>query len=308
MSFEIRWLTLGDWDEMAGMIRRSLNGWYLKNRGFELVTGGDETMLLFPRVYEALDPGCALLAVDSETRRIVGSCFYHPRETHMSLGMMNVDPDFFGRGAGSALLREITRIADESDLPLRLVSSAMNLDSFALYNRYGFVPTRFYQDTIVEVPTGGFPLQIPPGLTARDARSDDIQRITRLEESICGIRREKDWRFFFENKDRIWGLSVLEDGHGELHAACASVLDPGSHMIGPAVARTEEGCLTLILRELNRYPGNKPICLIPSDALLIRRVLRRLGARLCETHIAQVRGQDFPVSGVVIPSFMPETA
>ncbi|MBQ3333915.1 MAG: GNAT family N-acetyltransferase [Thermoguttaceae bacterium] len=308
MPFEIRSMTRDDWDRTAHMIRRSLNGWYLKNRGFELVAGGDETMLLFPRVYEALDPGCALLAVDTETGRIAGSCFYHPRERHVSLGMMNVDPDYFGHGAGSAILREITCIADKLALPLRLVSSAMNLDSFALYNRYGFVPTHFYQDTVVEVPDRGFPLQVPDGMTARDAQAGDIEKIARLEESICGIRRQKDWRFFFENKDRIWGLSVLEDDRGELRAVCASVLDPGSHMIGPAAACSEEECLALILRELNRYPGNKPVCLVPSGALKIRQHLARLGARLCETHIAQVRGEDFPVSGIVIPSFMPETA
>lgn len=309
MAFEIRRMEYADREAVALLIHRSLNAWYLKNRGFELVSGPPETMLVFSRVYEALDPGCCVLAIDPENGRIAGSCFFHPRSTHVALGIMNVDPDYFGRGAGGTILREIVQVADEKKLPLRLVSSAMNLESFSLYNRYGFVPFIFFQDMTVKVPQEGFEVAPPDGYIVRDAQSADIAAIVALERELCAVEREKDWRFFLENADSIWGLSVLEEEKtGHIDGVCASVLDPGSHMVGPGVARTEEGAAALIRRELNRYPGNKPVWLIPSDAPLLRSEMFALGAINCETHIAQVRGAICRPTGIVLPSFMPETA
>ena len=53
--------------------------------------------------------------------RIAGSCFYHPRDSHVGLGIMNAAPEFAGRGVAKALLTEILERAGE--LPVRLVSS-----------------------------------------------------------------------------------------------------------------------------------------------------------------------------------------
>ena len=137
-------------DALAALICTSTNAWYQKHRGFEIFTAGPASCRLFPDVYEALDPGCCVVAEDPETHRLMGSCFYHPRETHVSLGIMNVHPDFCGRGVASQLLRHITTYADTHNLPTRLVSSAMNLDSFSLYSRAGFVPRATFAD--MQVP------------------------------------------------------------------------------------------------------------------------------------------------------------
>ncbi len=308
-SFDIRPLTTQDWSEEADLIYRSLNTWYREHRGVDLVSGPVDSMLLYPRIYETMDPGCCLLAVDPTSGRIAASCYYHPRTKHISLGMLNVHPDFFGKGAGSAVLRRIIAIAQEKGLPLRLISSAMNMESFALYNRYGFKPVQFFQDMLLPIPKEGFPIEPPDGMAVRDATEDDIVFIAVLEENLYGIEREKDWRFFFENQHKIWGLSVVEDlKSGTLLGACASVCDLGSHMIGPGVATSEEAMKWLICYEANRYPGNKPILLIPSSALTLRKELFSLGATICEMHITQVLGEARVPSGVVLPSFMPETA
>ena len=103
------------------------------------------------RVYEDLDPGCCVVAEDTASGQLLGSCFYHPRETHVSLGIMNAHPDSFGRGVAGKLLRYIIDFADRQSKPVRLVSSAMNLDSFSLYNRNGFVPRKLFQDMFVPV-------------------------------------------------------------------------------------------------------------------------------------------------------------
>ena len=308
-EFIIARLTPDRWNDAADLIYRSLNAWYLKNRGFELVTGPPESMLIFPRVYEALDPGCCVTATDKTSGRLAGTCFYHIRSTHAALGIMNVHPDFFGRGAGGAMVREIIAKAEEKHLPLRLVSSAMNLESFSLYNRYGFRPTLFFQDMTVEVPAEGFPNAPPEGFALRDALLTDTEQMAALEMELYGVEREKDFRFFLRNDDKIWGMSVLENlSTGRIDGFAASVCDPGSNMIGPGIARTEEGAAALIRRELNRYALRQPVCLIPSGALRLRAEMFALGAKICEMHVAQVRGEAAEARGVVLPSFMPETA
>src|SRR5256885_2186878 len=102
-----------------------------------------------------LDPGCCIVAEHPETGRLAGSCFYRARETHCSLGIMTVHPVYFGTGVGKALLAQILEYARTEEKPLRLVSSAVNLDSFSLYTRAGFVPRHAYQDMFLPVPSGG---------------------------------------------------------------------------------------------------------------------------------------------------------
>ena len=63
----------------------------------------------------------ALLQDARNSGKIAGSCFYHPRKTHMSLGIMNVSPDFFGQGIARSLLTKIIQMADDQSLPVRLV-------------------------------------------------------------------------------------------------------------------------------------------------------------------------------------------
>ncbi|MDO5581715.1 MAG: GNAT family N-acetyltransferase [Planctomycetia bacterium] len=308
MSFKTRLMEEGDQSAVADLIYKSLNTWYLKNRGFELVSGPSDTMMVFPRVYEALDPHCCVLAEDTETGRIAGSCFFHPRPTHVSLGILNVHPDYFGKRVSSLLVKYVSSYAEEKSLPLRLVSSAMNLESFNLYNRYGFQPVIFFQDMVLEVPPEGVPNQIPSGMIIRKAVMEDVPAMVRLEKRLCKIDREKDFRFFIENREKIWRTSLLIDEKtGELEGFTASVLDPGSNMIGPGVAQTEMGMNALIRYELNAYPGKKPVWLIPSNALCLRKSMFEIGAQNCETHILQVQGEFYPPCGTVIPSFMPET-
>ncbi len=309
MSMEVRLLRSEEYDQAATLIYESLNQWYQKNRGFKLVTGPVESMLLFPRVYEALDPHCCVVVEDNSTGRLSGTCFFHPRPTHVSLGIMNVHPDYFGQGVGSMLLKYIIDIAEARHQSLRLVSSAMNLESFCLYNRYGFVPTIFFQDMTVRVPEKGFAIQCPEGKSIHRASFEDIPAMVALERELYSIEREKDFRFFIQNEDNIWRTSLLVDEKsGELEGFVSSVLDPGSHMIGPGVSRTEEGMAALIRYELNACPGKTPVWLIPSHCLKLRQSMFELGAKNCELHIGQVRGEYTAATGVIIPSFMPETS
>ena len=295
---------------VAALICDSLNVWYKKNRGFEQVVPSAEAATLYARVYDALDPDCCVVAEDAETGKIAGSCFFHPRPTHVSLGIMTVAPEYFGRKVSSKLLKYIVDVAERRNQPLRLVSSAMNLDSFSSYNRAGFVPTAVFQDMTVAVPAEGFPVDAPAGTTIRPATPEDVPALVALETEIYGIDRSKDFAYFIENKDGIWGLSVLvDDATGEICGFVGSVKDPGSAMVGPGAARTEAQAAALIRTELNRYAGKwSPIFLIPTDAKELRAAMYALGAKNTEIHVAQVRGEAGPRNGVVLPTFMPETA
>ncbi len=85
-----------DRDEVSRLIFHSTNQYYV-SIGREPIFKGDE---LSPTdifdVYERIDPGEGIVAVDDQSRQIIGSCFVHPRETHVSLGIMNAHPDHFG--------------------------------------------------------------------------------------------------------------------------------------------------------------------------------------------------------------------
>lgn len=295
---------------VAALIRDSLNVWYREHMGVEECVASVEASSIFTRVYDALDPNCCVVAEDLETGRIAGSCFFHPRPTHVSLGIMNVSPDYFGQGIATKLLAYIVDVAQRRNQTLRLVSSAMNLDSFSLYNRLGFVPRIFYQDMLLSSPAEGVEITVPEGTTLRDAKRDDVPKIVELEMELLGVDRTKDYRFFVDNADGIWGVSVLEENAtGAILGVMASVNDPGSKMIGPGAARNEAVADVLVRRELNRYRGEwSPVLLVPGECVELRQAMYRLGAKNIETHIAQSLGEVPAHKGVVIPSFMPESA
>ena len=306
--FHTRLMQPADWDEVAQLIYNSLNVWYEKNRGFKLVTGSWETMRIFPEVYEALDPNCCVLVVETQSSRIAGSCFFHVRSKHVALGILNTHPDFFNCGVASMLQRYVMDVADRENKPLRLVSGATNVDSFSLYNRNGFVPTCFYQDMIVKVPADGFPVPLEDGIAVRNAVESDIPAMVALEEELTGVEREKDYRFFLKNEGGIWHTSVLLTSDNKLGGFIASVCHPGSNMLGPGVARCEEYASALLRFELNQHIGRSPVFLIPSRCKKLTADMYSIGAKNCELHISQVRGEEFPQTGIVFPTFMPETA
>lgn len=299
-----------DNEAVAILIRDSLNVWYREHFGIKEVVPSVAASSVFTRVYDELDPNCCVVAEDAETGRLAGSCFFHPRPTHVSLGIMNVAPEYFGQKVSSKLLAYIVDVAERRNQTLRLVSSAMNLDSFSLYNRFGFVPRVMFQDMTVAVPEEGFPVDAPEGTLVREATLSDVDGIVALESSVYGIERAKDYRYFIENRAGIWGVSVLVSAaNGEILGVMCSVNDPGSAMVGPGATRTDEQAAALIRYELNRYRGAwSPVFLIPTDAVELRKAMYSLGAVNTETHVAQSRGPVGPKQGVVIPSFMPETA
>ena len=306
-AFELRPMKTDEWDVVAELIHESTNSWYVASGKKPIFTGPTSDARLFCEVYEALDPGCCLLAVCLESGKIAGSCFYHPRSTHVSLGIMNVHSDFFGKGIAGSLLSWIIDYAEKKNLPVRLVSSAHNLDSFSLYTKMGFVPFLSFQDLYLEVPEDGLNLDLPKNDCVREAEPGDVMEMVELERELVGIDRAKDFSHFIENTDGIWKTATYRDEDGKLLGFLSSVNHPGSRMIGPGVARSEEIVTALLAAQLDFFRGLCPVFLLPVDASHAVKTAYSWGARNCEIHFAQSLGEPQTVKGVIIPTFMPET-
>ena len=307
-QIQLRTMVPADRLDVADLICLSTNYWYQARGGPQIFPGGPETTAVFFDVYEALDPGCGVLAVHRPTGRLMGSCFYHPRPTHVSLGIMNVHPNWFGHGVARALLEFITDFADREEKPLRLVSSAMNLDSFSLYTRAGFTPRCAYQDMLIQVPDSGLDHRIDGLDRVREATPKDVEAMTELEMDLVGIQRDKDFDYFVKNEPGFWHVSVLENGDGGLDGFLVSSAHSGCNMIGPGVAREPDQAAALILAELQQQKGRQPVLLIPVDCPELVARMYQWGARNCEIHFGQVRGHAHPIDGVFMPTFLPESA
>lgn len=307
-TLELRHASRDEWNAVAELIYLSTNYWYQASGKPPIFQGAPASTRLFCEVYEALDPGRCLIAVDEDMGCIAGSCFYHPRETHVSLGIMNAHPNYAGQGVARRLLDYILEYSVEQGKPLRLVSSAMNLDSYSLYNRAGLAPYALYQDMIFQVPAEGIPHEAPPGKRIRDAALADVPAMVALEEQVLGIRRGADFEYFTRNESGDWHMSVIEDGHGGLDGFLASIHHGASPMLGPGCMRDDEDAVALIRRELDVRRGCMMVWLVPCDRPAIARAMYALGARNCELHVGQSTGTPPDIQGVVMPTFMPETA
>lgn len=306
-DYRIQTMQSQQWNEVATLIYESTNSWYESNRGHAIFEQGPDSTLLFCQVYESLDPDCCLVAVDEKSGQIIGSCFYHPRETHYSLGIMNVRPSAFGKGVARSLLAKIIELAEADRKPIRLVSSAMNLDSFSLYTKAGFVPRQTYQDMFIEIPDSGIVNDSNLASLVRDAQFDDVEAISKLEYSVAHVTREKDYRYFLENQLGCWHTSVLYVGE-QLRGWIVSIAHPASNMIGPCIARDQETAIALLQAEINYRAGQSMVFLVPVEANKIVQSAYLWGAKNCELHVAQVFGEFQPFAGIVMPTFMPETA
>jgi GNAT superfamily N-acetyltransferase len=317
--FRLRPMKAADFDSVAELIFLSTNSWYQQRLGHPIFGCQPQDCRVFCEVYDDLDPDCGLVMEHQTTGMIAGSCFYHPRETHVSLGIMNVHPNYFGHGIAGRLLARIIEEAETRDLPLRLVSSALNLDSYSLYNRNGFSPFCLYQDMILTVPEGGLAKASgrageagegdeAAGFTVREAGPSDLVAMGRLEFEVSGISRERDYCYFIENGSGLWRTLVAEGADGEAEGFLVSVDHPAIRFIGPGVMRNEAVAEALLRAQLDRFRGKAVVFLVPSSEKALVAAAYALGARNCELHLGQVRGALQPVAGIAMPTFLPESA
>ena len=299
-----------DVTEHADLLYVSFNYWYWKHGwGRDYFTCKPHDTAIFYQIYNDLSPGCSIAAFEPESGRMMGSCFYHPREHHVSLGIMSIHPNYIGKGVGRALVNHITDFTDDNGYKAcRIASSAINMDSFSLYNRSGFVPRVVHQDMVITVPKTG--LAAPPWQgqeRVREATVADVEAMGALEMAMSNIRREKDYRYAIENPRLVLHATVYENDRQGLDGFMISVKHPALNMLGPCVARSEEVALALIGNELERFRGTWALFVVPMQSRIMVEELYRWGAVNVETHLLSVRGDFQECLGVNMPSFLPET-
>lgn len=306
-DFELRPLNDGDRSEYASLVHSSFNAWYWK-KGWcaDYFRCPPEDAAIFYDIYNDLAPEHSVTAVSRKTGRLIGACFFHPREYHVSLGIMSVHPSYFGMGIGKALVRHIVDFSETKGYKsIRLVGSAINMDSFSLYNKAGFVPVKSYHDMVIQVPANGVGGKIPENI--RDARIEDAHFMGEREFEVSGIKRLQDYLYTIENRRGVFQVKVVEGRDGALNGFMVSIKHPALNMIGPGVARTEDAASALIHASLERYRGEGVLSVIPMDCGMLVRKMYDWNARNVETHLYQVRGEFKPFTGVSLPSFLPET-
>src|SRR5687768_16331198 len=116
----LRSLAKNDWDALASLIHASLSAWYRANLNSDRFGPEAAPFRVFPELYEALDPGYRLVVEDEVSGRLAGSVFYHPRETHWAVGIVNTHPDFGGRGVAKQLMQAVIPRAQAEGKPVRL--------------------------------------------------------------------------------------------------------------------------------------------------------------------------------------------
>ena len=303
---QLRLAAAGDRDAIATLIRNSTNHYYETRLGAPPIFPEDSLSTRdFVDLYSALNGSHCLLCVDEE-ENLLGSCFYHVRETHTSLGIMNVHPDHFGKGVAKKLLSEILRLAEEVGHATRLVSSCLNLDSYSLYTRMGFAPYEIYQDMLVKVPDQGLDSPANSEATIRTATLKDIDAMAALEQTISGISRRTDYQHFIQNPEGLWHISIAEK-NGALTGFLISSASAACNMIGPGVVHDEATAFQLIINELNQHCGRTPVLLIPARFRSLVKNMYAIGGRNCEMHVAQSTYATPQPNGITLPTFFPES-
>lgn len=303
---EISQLTPSQDHAVAALLHRSLVHWYERNlRQGERFGTSHLPFLHFPALYRNLDPEHCLGAWSKN--QLVGVAFIHPRETHISAGIIATDPEHAGSGIAKRLLAKACELADSLALPLRLVSSLLNLDSFSLYSRHGFQPVAIYQDIQIHIPDEGLS-DLPATVgSIRKGTPPDAEEIARAELQMCGISRLRDHQAFLSQTTLPWEVLVFQNSQGTIDGALTFTRHPDWSMVGPAFASDETVLDALLSRALDQLRGKTVVLLIPATARTLLQRLYTLGGRNIELHALQVRGKPMPSKGISLPTFLPET-
>ena len=309
-SIILRPLSESDVAEHADLLYSSFNSWYWKHGwGKDYFGCQPQETSIFYDIYNYLTPGHSIAAFDKDSNRMLGSCFYHPREHHVSLGIMSVHPNYGGRGIGRQLVNYILDYTKANNFKsCRLVGSAINMDSFSLYNRAGFIPRVNYHDMVIMVPENGLgDVRVTGEECIREAVIDDVDAMGELEMEISGIKREIDYRYAIENPRGALHASVYENDQQGMDGFMISVKHPALNMLGPCVARTEEIAIALIRKEIERFNGTWVLFSIPMDKRKMVEQMYAWQAINVETHLKEVWGEFPGFNGISMPSFLPET-
>ena len=199
----LRELTSDDKPQFCELLYSSFNTWYkkhgLNDQYFKCPV---KDLGIIYDIYAGMENSHSVAAEDPQNGQLVGVCFYHPRETHISLGIMAVHLDYGKKGIGKSLLTFMTGFADTNGFDsFRLVQSACNVDSFSLYSKGGFIPRYSYHDMLINVPEQGLDFKVKGSEKVRTANEKDVPEMAGLEMELSGIFREEDYLYCVKKVD-----------------------------------------------------------------------------------------------------------
>ena len=179
---------------------------------------------------------------------------------------MNVSPYFFGQGIAGSLLKRIIGIAEDQSLPVRLVSSAQNLDSFSLYSRQGFAPTQAFQDMYLEVPKEGLDIELFSKLRVANAHMEDVEDMADWRKIFVESKGKKISSILSKTKRYLENRTLQERSRSItwISFICGS---SSLRMIGPGVA-SEKVAVSMLADQLENFRGKTPVFLLPVTAKL----------------------------------------
>ena len=123
------------------------------------------------------------------------------------------------------------------------------------------------------VPQDGLAARMAAVDHIRPATIQDVPKMAELEMEVGGIVRERDYRYFIENRLGFWHVSAYENAAGGIDGWLVSCEHPAFNMLGPCVAKSENEAVPLIFCELNQHKGRSPVLLAPMQRpKLVRRI------------------------------------
>jgi len=137
-------------------------------------------MFSTPKVY-------AVVAVDKETEKIIGSNFIDIRDEVAGIGPISVQPSIQAKGIGHALMTAVIEHALKNNFKsIRLTQEVYNTVSFSLYNKIGFVSQEQISDLRGKVPAYNGKLIV------RLAKAEDAYTCDEIHKVVVGSSRLHD--------------------------------------------------------------------------------------------------------------------
>jgi hypothetical protein len=161
---------------------------------------------------------------------------------------------------------------------------------------------------VITVPPSGIQHSAPGMDRIREATLADAPAMAALELALSGIERGEYYAFCIANTSGFWRASVYEGPSGAVEGYLISSGHRALNILGPGAASSDEVAAALLLRELDHHRGRTTLFILPVDRPALVRQAYGWGARNVELHLCQVRGKFQTFRGVVMPTFLLESA
>jgi len=226
-----------------------------------------------------------------EDGRPLACNFGDERDEVVGIGPVAVAVDQQGHGFGRQVMEALIERSERNGFTsLRLVQSAYNMQSFALYHRLGFEVR-----TMLAIMKGRPPADEQPAQAIRDYTPADLDACDALHRDVMGFGRRHDLEMFAS-----FATPVVVERDGQIAGYLTRF--PGEDVfVMHGVARDERALRDVIIGTAQAEDGDMAITIPSSQAETLRWAMAG-GFRLGELGSYMVRGDYQQPMGAWIPS------